>query len=58
MMTAAEYRAAAERLVTKDPCTGPISPDAFRRAEIYAQLAVSASISEAAKTRDTAPAQH
>ncbi|MFD4025577.1 hypothetical protein ACFWRV_18985 [Streptomyces sp. NPDC058576] len=51
-MNAAEYRAAAERIVTKDTSAwGPISPDNFRKAEILARLAVSASISEATDTR-------
>ncbi|WP_181009251.1 hypothetical protein [Streptomyces sp. SM11] len=58
-MNAAEYRAAAERIVTKDTISyGDIRPDAFRKAEIFAQLAVSAAISEAAETRAAEPAQH
>ncbi|GGY60776.1 hypothetical protein [Streptomyces anulatus] len=51
-MNAAEYRAAAERLIASDtPRFGAITPDSFRRAEIFAQLAVSAAISEAAEAR-------
>jgi len=51
-MTAAEYRAAAERIVTKDVLArGPVTPDEFRKAEILAQLAVSASISETTEAR-------
>ncbi|MBT2895638.1 hypothetical protein [Streptomyces sp. McG3] len=58
-MTAAEYRAAAERIIASDtPRFGPIHPEDFRRAEILAQLAVSASISEAAEARAAEPAQH
>ncbi|MEV6472979.1 hypothetical protein [Streptomyces sp. NPDC051657] len=57
--TAAEYRAAAERIIASDtPRFGFINPEDFRRAEILAQLAVSASISEAAEARATEPAQH
>ncbi|MFJ9508438.1 hypothetical protein ACIRPZ_32205 [Streptomyces anulatus] len=49
--TAAEYRAAAARIIASDtPRFGPIRPEDFRKAEILAQLAVSASISEAAET--------
>ncbi|MCX4502741.1 hypothetical protein [Streptomyces anulatus] len=51
-MNAAEYRAAAERIVTRDTYRfGGINPDDFRKAEILAQLAVSAAISEAAEAR-------
>ncbi|MEV4880749.1 hypothetical protein [Streptomyces cyaneofuscatus] len=58
-MNAAEYRAAAERLLAKDTLSyGAIRPDDFRKAEILAQLAVSAAISETTEARDTAPAQH
>ncbi|WP_179890035.1 MULTISPECIES: hypothetical protein [unclassified Streptomyces] len=58
-MNAAEYRAAAERIVTRDTYRfGGINPDDFRKAEILAQLAVSASISEAAEARAAEPAQH
>ncbi|MBQ1112715.1 hypothetical protein [Streptomyces sp. C3-3] len=54
-MNAAEYRAAAEHILSKDTLSwGDITPDSFRKAEILAQLAVSASISEASETR-TAP---
>ncbi|NEA11746.1 hypothetical protein G3I27_26910 [Streptomyces sp. SID10692] len=57
-MTAAEYRDAAERILTKDRLShGPIRPEDFRKAEILAQLAVSAAISETTRTRDTEPAQ-
>ncbi|WP_334666219.1 hypothetical protein [Streptomyces cyaneofuscatus] len=58
-MNAAEYRAAAERLLAKDRDRyQAITPYDFRKAEILAQLAVSASISERAEARDTALAQH
>ncbi|MFJ7410100.1 hypothetical protein ACIQWZ_04695 [Streptomyces sp. NPDC098077] len=58
-MTAAEYRAAAERIVTNNRLDyGRPGPDDFRRAEIFAQLALSAAISEAAETRVAEPAQH
>lgn len=58
-MTAAEYRAAAHRLIASDtPRFGNIRPEDFRKAEILAQLAVSASISEAAETRAAEPAQY
>ncbi|WP_405399591.1 hypothetical protein [Streptomyces microflavus] len=58
-MNAAEYRAAAERLLAKDRYSyQAITPYDFRKAEILAQLAVSAAISETAEARDTAPAQH
>ncbi|WP_406145691.1 hypothetical protein [Streptomyces anulatus] len=51
-MNAAEYRAAAARIIDRDtPRFGPIRPEDFRRAEILAQLAVSAAISEAAEAR-------
>ncbi|MFF4946291.1 hypothetical protein [Streptomyces rubiginosohelvolus] len=54
-MNAAEYRAAAERLLAKDRDRyQAITPYDFRKAEILAQLAVSAATSEAAETR-TAP---
>lgn len=51
-MNAAEYRAAAERLIQKNPFAlgDPIPEEALRRAEILAQLAVSAAISE--RTRE------
>lgn len=47
-MNAAEYRAAAERLIKKSQFAlgDPIPEEALRRAEILARLAVSASISE------------
>ncbi|MFJ7059601.1 hypothetical protein ACIQVA_18025 [Streptomyces microflavus] len=55
-MNAAEYRAAAERLLAKDRFSyGAITADDFRKAEILAQLAVSASISEAAEARTPQP---
>ncbi|MFJ1898495.1 hypothetical protein [Streptomyces sp. NPDC088115] len=55
-MNAAEYRAAAERIVTKDTISyGSIAPDRFRKAEILAQLAVSAAISEATEVRTSMP---
>ncbi|MFW3472872.1 hypothetical protein [Streptomyces microflavus] len=54
-MNAAEYRAAAERLLAKDRNRyQAITPYDFRKAEILAQLAVSAATSEATETR-TAP---
>lgn len=54
-MNAAEYRAAAERLLAKDRDRyQAITPYDFRKAEILAQLAVSAATSEATETR-TAP---
>ncbi|MFE6726354.1 hypothetical protein ACFVDN_00480 [Streptomyces californicus] len=57
-MNAAEYRAAAEHIVTKDTLShGAIRPDDFRKAEILAQLAVSAAISETTRARGTEPAQ-
>ncbi|MFJ5887663.1 hypothetical protein [Streptomyces californicus] len=57
-MDAAEYRAAAERIVTKDRLShGAIRPEEFRKAEILAQLAVSAAISETTRARGTDPAQ-
>ncbi|MFF7873875.1 hypothetical protein ACFZDM_06465 [Streptomyces californicus] len=57
-MTAAELRAAAERIVTKDTLSyGAIRPDEFRKAEILAQLAVSAAISETTHARGTEPTQ-
>ncbi|MFF5876736.1 hypothetical protein ACIQ9M_20125 [Streptomyces californicus] len=57
-MDAAAYRAAAERIVTKDTLShGAIRPDDFRKAEILAQLAVSAAISETTHPRDTDSAQ-
>ncbi|MFD5903157.1 hypothetical protein ACFWHG_16850 [Streptomyces microflavus] len=53
-MNAAEYRAAAERLLAKDRDRyQAITPYDFRKAEILAQLAVSAATSEAAETRTT-----
>ncbi|MFW3475539.1 hypothetical protein ACN24M_30585 [Streptomyces microflavus] len=54
-MNAAEYRAAAERLLAKDRHRyQAITPYDFRKAEILAQLAVSAATSEATEAR-TAP---
>ncbi|MBT2426744.1 hypothetical protein J7F02_13935 [Streptomyces sp. ISL-112] len=54
-MNAAEYRAAAERLLAKDRDRyQAITPYDFRKAEILAQLAVSAATSEDTETR-TAP---
>ena len=45
-MNADDYRQAATRIVIKDPLTGRITEDDYRRAEILAQLAISAAISE------------
>ncbi|MCF3166390.1 hypothetical protein IPZ64_05565 [Streptomyces violaceoruber] len=54
-MNAAEYRAAAERIVTKDTLShGAIRPDDFRKAEILAQLAIAAATSELAEAVSTA----
>ncbi|MFH8870298.1 hypothetical protein [Streptomyces griseus] len=54
-MNAAEYRAAAERIVTKDTANwGPIHPEDFRKAEILAQLAIAAATSELAEAVSTA----
>ncbi|WP_406484264.1 hypothetical protein [Streptomyces microflavus] len=51
-MNAAEYRAAAERLLAKDRDRyQAITPYDFRKAEILAQLAASAATSEATETR-------
>ncbi|WP_330445364.1 NUDIX domain-containing protein [Streptomyces anulatus] len=48
-MNAAEYRAAAERLIASDtPRFGNIRPEDFRKAEILAQLAIAAATSETA----------
>uniref|UniRef100_A0AAU2VTD5 Uncharacterized protein n=1 Tax=Streptomyces sp. NBC_00008 TaxID=2903610 RepID=A0AAU2VTD5_9ACTN len=48
-MTAAELRRAAARIVTRDPLNGPPLRDTeLRRAEILAQLAIAAAISELA----------
>ncbi|MFD5984548.1 hypothetical protein [Streptomyces cyaneofuscatus] len=58
-MNAAEYRAAAERLLAKDRNRyQAITPYDFRKAEILAQLAISAATSETTQARDTEPAQH
>ncbi|WP_327389669.1 hypothetical protein OG728_08440 [Streptomyces microflavus] len=55
-MNAAEYRAAAERLLAKDrDCYQAITPYDFRKAEILAQLAVSAATSEATEARTSQP---
>ncbi|MFD7670133.1 NUDIX domain-containing protein [Streptomyces anulatus] len=48
-MNAAEYRAAAERIVSRDTYRfGGIHPDDLRKAEIFAQLAIAAATSETA----------
>ncbi|MFI1905373.1 hypothetical protein ACH444_05780 [Streptomyces microflavus] len=53
-MNAAEYRAAAERLLAKDRDRyQAITPYDFRKAEILAQLAVSAATSEARTSQPT-----
>ncbi|WP_162602814.1 hypothetical protein [Streptomyces sp. CS090A] len=55
-MNAAEYRAAAERLLAQDRYSyGAITPYDFRKAEILAQLAISAATSEATEARTSKP---
>ncbi|MFJ3594409.1 hypothetical protein ACIQUY_32785 [Streptomyces sp. NPDC090231] len=55
-MTAAEYRRAAARIITRDPLHGPPLRDTeLRRAEILAQLSLSAAISEATEARTPLP---
>ncbi|MFJ7326698.1 hypothetical protein ACIQVN_10670 [Streptomyces cyaneofuscatus] len=55
-MNAAEYRAAAERILAQDRHHyQAITPYDFRKAEILAQLAVSAATSEATEARASQP---